>query len=374
MSQRIEFHVLQSFAPSNLNRDDTGSPKDAIFGGVRRSRISSQCLKRAIRTHARSSGLVPDEAASHRTKRVTDLIARELHAKHGVAHDRGVAIAEKVVAGIGSQKKMKLKDGKTDYLMFLGGGEVSRMAAIIAERLPALEAGKAKDVGEAADLATRVLIERRGGGRDVAMFGRMLANLPDGNVDAACQVAHALSTHRVDRDFDYFTAVDDLKPDDTAAADMIGTIEFNSATYYRYSVIDVHALQRNLASDAASAAAVLDAIEGYTRAVIEAAPTGKQNSFAAHNPPSVVLITIRDRQAPRSLANAFERPVTSQAGGYLQTSAERLKEEWLRTDDAFGTAKAAFVLDLTGAFTESPATRLANVDALVAAVRNAAST
>lgn len=372
MSKRIEFHILQSFAPSNLNRDDTGSPKDAIFGGVRRGRISSQCLKRAIRTHARSNGLVPDEAGSQRTKRVTDLIARALRNTHGIPHERGIAAAEKVLAGIGSQKKVKLKDGKTDYLMFLGGGEVNAIAALIAERLEAIEGGKAKDLTEAAEVATRTLTQRQGGGRDVALFGRMLANLPDANIDAACQVAHALSTHRVDREFDYFTAVDDLKPDDTAGADMIGTIEFNSATYYRYSVIDLQALQRNMGGNAASTAHLAETITSFTQAVIEAAPTGKQNSFAAHNPPAVVLVTIRDQQAPRNLANAFERPVTANGNGYIQPSAERLADEWMQTDAAFGSASNAFVLDLTGAFEKTPATSCPSIKTLIDAVRSAA--
>lgn len=372
MSKRIEFHILQSFAPSNLNRDDTGSPKDAIFGGVRRGRISSQCLKRAIRTHARSNGLVPDEAGSQRTKRVTDLIARALRNTHGIPHERGIAAAEKVLAGIGSQKKVKLKDGKTDYLMFLGGGEVNAIAALIAERLEAIEGGKAKDLTEAAEVATRTLTQRQGGGRDVALFGRMLANLPDANIDAACQVAHALSTHRVDREFDYFTAVDDLKPDDTAGADMIGTIEFNSATYYRYSVIDLQALQRNMGGNAASTAHLAETITSFTQAVIEAAPTGKQNSFAAHNPPAVVLVTIRDQQAPRNLANAFERPVTANGNGYIQPSAERLADEWMQTDAAFGSASNAFVLDLTGAFAKTPATSCPSIKTLIDAVRSAA--
>src|SRR5207237_319172 len=174
---RIEVHVLQNFAPSNLNRDDTGSPKDAEFGGHRRARVSSQCLKRAVRGYFKSEKLIDAAHLAERTKRLAGEVAKRLVGKGRPGADAlRAAKAEEAVKNL-------------------------------------LDAGKAADL---------------------ALFGRMLADLPDNNVDAACQVAHSISTNKIHSvEMDYYTAVDDLKPDDTAGADMIGTVEFNSACFYR---------------------------------------------------------------------------------------------------------------------------------------------
>lgn len=347
MPTRVEFHVLQSFAPSNLNRDDTGSPKDALFGGVRRGRISSQALKRAARTHMRDGGLVPPSAASHRTTTLVDLVAKGLK-DGGVDPETAGTAATNVVAAIGKGKnRVKVKDGKTDVLLFVGQDEVAAIVAAVVPNVADAVAGKGKGFDALADAVVKVLEAESRSARDVALFGRMLAVLPGANVDAACQVAHAISTHRVDREFDFYTAVDDLNRDDRVAADMVGTIEFNSACYYRYSVIDLDQLRRNLGGDDQAVAATLAA---YVRAVVEAAPTGKQNSFAAHNPPSTVLVAWRDQGAPRSLANAFERPVAAGHEGYVPASARRLRDEWIKTEIAFGKASRAWLLDLSGAF------------------------
>src|SRR5690606_16261656 len=138
-------------------------------------------------------------------------------------------------------------------------------------------------------------------------FGRMLADLPEVNQDAACQVAHALSTHRVEREFDYFTAVDDKGGADETGAGMIGQVEFNSATFYRYAVIDAHKLLSNLQQDRDL---TLAAVHAFTQAIARAIPTGKQNTFAAHNPPSFIGVTCR-HSGPINLANAYEKPISA---------------------------------------------------------------
>jgi CRISPR-associated protein Cas7/Cse4/CasC subtype I-E len=141
---------------------------------------------------------------------------------------------------------------------------------------------------------------------DLALFGRMLADMPERNQNAACQVAHAISTHAVEREFDFYTAVDDLKPEDTAGADMMGTVEFNSACFYRYAVVDWEKLNENLQGDVELAKKGLKAfLEGF----VMAEPTGKQNTFAAHNPPEFVAVSVRSNTAPRNLANAFETAI-----------------------------------------------------------------
>ncbi len=141
---------------------------------------------------------------------------------------------------------------------------------------------------------------------DVALFGRMLADMPEVNQDAACQVAHAISTHRVEREFDYFTAVDDKGGPDETGAGMIGQVEFNSSTLYRYAVVDAHKLLGNLQQDREL---TLSALEAFTQSVVRAIPSGKQNSFAAHNLPSFVGICLR-HAGPLNLANAFEKPIS----------------------------------------------------------------
>jgi len=373
MSTRIEFHILQSFAPSNLNRDDTGSPKDAVFGGVRRGRISSQALKRATRLHMRDGGLVPESAGSTRSKRLVSLIVDRL--KGRVEPDVAKAAAVNVLGQVGSQKKMQVKAPKgsdeplTEYLMFVGAAELDEIASVIAAQADELKDPKSKSLPEAGKLVTDILKRKGAGSVDVALYGRMLANLPEGNADAACQVAHAISTHRVDREFDYFTAVDDESPEDSSGAGMIGTVEFNSSVYYRYSVVDVDQLKANLGGDPAL---TTRAVAAYARSVVEAAPSGKQNTFAAHNLPSVVLVTLRKEQGPRNLANAFEVPVSGRSGGLVGESAARLLDYWQKVDAAYGPASAAWVLDLTGAFDEANGVmRLASLDELVETVRTA---
>jgi len=204
------------------------------------------------------------------------------------------------------------------------------------------------------------------GGRavDLALFGRMLANMPEKNQNAACQVAHAISTHTVEREFDFYTAVDDLKPEDTAGADMMGTVEFNSACFYRYAVVDWAKLGENLQDDQELAAKGLRSfLEGF----VIAEPTGKQNTFAAHNAPEFVLVTVRRNTAPRNLANAFETAVRAR-DGLTRKSAEALLAKALALQTAYGGESAAFALDLTGAEVGGVAKPVASLQELLDAV------
>lgn len=355
MPTRIDVHVLQSVGPSNLNRDDTGSPKDALFGGVRRGRISSQALKRAARAYMRDGGLVPPAATAHRTMLLVGLLAEAL-AKKGVANDTAIEAATNVVGALGDKKRVKVKDGKTDVLLFVGRGEIDAIAAAVVDDVEAAASGKGKAFDACAAAANEALRSGGSGARDVALFGRMLAVLPAANVDAACQVAHALSTHRVEREFDFYTAVDDLNDSsDRVAADMVGSIEFNSACYYRFSTIDLDQLRRNLGGPKAAPSDVVKeeaaaTVDAYVRAVVATLPTGKQNSFAAHAPPAMVLVGWRTQGAPRSLVNAFERGVPASPDGYVDASVRRLRDAWVHTEAAFGTADHAWLMDLSGAF------------------------
>lgn len=358
MKHLLEIHILQNFAPSNLNRDDTGSPKDAIFGGYRRGRISSQCLKRAAREYVRNhpNGL-PQEALALRTKRLVQALVDQLEAKGRNPEEA----RQKIVLALGGMGLKVDDEGKTQYLLFLGRQEMAGIADLVDrhwENLVAPQAEeegakkKAKDAKKAAkeavpDEIKKALGKILDGGKalDVALFGRMLADLPEKNQDAACQVAHALSTHAVEREFDFYTAVDDLKPDDNAGADMIGTVEFNSACFYRYAALDLEKLRANLQCDTEL---MLRGLEAFLRAIVKAKPSGKQNSFAAHNDPEYVLFTVRQEADPRNLANAFEKPVRpSREKSLTEASVERLEAKWQKLSAAYGQNGAAWVLNLT---------------------------
>lgn len=339
--KKLELHILQNFAPSNLNRDDTGAPKDCEFGGYRRARISSQCLKRAVRQTFRQHELVPEEQLAVRTKRIVAQIADRL-----VSKDRPRPESEAfAVFVLGGAKLKVVENGLTQYLLYLPTRNIGLLAELIdetwdelsqacplvgAEREAAVAAGGEAEVDEVKgrgksksknkekakardavpkDITARVtsILEDGSQTADLALFGRMIADNPDWNVDAACQVAHAFSTNRVSMDFDFFTAVDDFRPADTAGSGMMGTVQFNSACFYRYSVIDLDQLAKTLGENEIGELTRSTAL-AYVRAAALAVPTGKQNSMAAQNPPSYVLAVIRSGGMPISLANAFLVP------------------------------------------------------------------
>lgn len=353
----VELHLIQNFAPANLNRDDTGAPKDCEFGGVRRARISSQCLKRAIRRSFASDRLIPEERRAVRTKRILRELTDRLAAtgKDEVDTRR---VVEAVLRGNG----LKLDgDGLTEYLLFLGRDEIDAVAAVCADYwgdlialaapapVAATEGGRTrrgadKRAGRAALPPTVAsAVERLFGGStaaDLGLFGRMLADLPARNVEAACQVAHAISTHRVAVEFDFFSAVDELqRPDDKegAGAGMLGTVEFNSACYYRYASVDIEQLTTNLGGDRELAAQTLDA---FLRASFRAIPTGKQNSMAAQNWPAFALAEVR-AAARCSLANAFAKPVTAgPSGDLIGGSIVALDEHWAALRTMYGAEDA----------------------------------
>lgn len=339
----VELHILQNFAPSNLNRDDTGSPKSCEFGGFRRARISSQAIKRAMRTEFKA-GLLPLENVGQRSKRLREVVAALL-ANRGRDLEQSQEVFDAAMGALGilSEKRGDEASSEvlTEVLMFADEFNLKQFAeacdANWAELVGAYKKvweplkGKkpAKDQAKKAitDSARKQLENALDGARsaDIALFGRMLADLPQGNVDAASQVAHAISTHQVTADFDYYTAVDDRKPEDTAGADMIGTVEFNSACFYRYANIDVGQLEKNLGGDKGLAVAT---VRAFLRASRDAIPTGKQNSFAARNLPSFVFAVVRE-SGFCSLANAFVRPVRPRGEEDLvQISIDSLTRHW----------------------------------------------
>lgn len=363
MTLFIETHIIQNFAPSNLNRDDTGAPKDAIFGGHRRARISSQCLKRAARLEAKAAELFPSDALGTRTKklmqRVLDLLPEDKRSEAGPR-------IRNAFAAIGLSID---EEGQAQYLVYLGEKELAGFAKLVQTNWEALapKAGEGKKSKKEtkADLPSDVRKEALAlldGGKaaDVALFGRMLADLPQANIDAACQVAHAISTHKVDREFDYFTAMDDLASPEESGAAMIETTEFNSACFYRYAAIDMGKLCQNLQGDSDLALASLKA---FLLATVRAIPSGKQNSFAAHNPPAFVGVALRTG-APRNLSNAFETPVWPKREQPLsELSVAALARQEQKLSAAYGAGEWN-CLDLTGAWPQDLGQTSQSLDAL----------
>ncbi|WP_380286330.1 type I-E CRISPR-associated protein Cas7/Cse4/CasC [Kitasatospora purpeofusca] len=321
----LDVHILQTVPPSNLNRDDTGSPKSAMYGGVRRARVSSQAWKRA--TRRAFEGLLDPAELGVRTKKVAELLAARITAL-GVElkePEAWQAAADTITAATGAKveppkRKAKAAEGddpapESQYLMFLSGRQLDALAALAAEGLK--ESGGLKEFFK--DKENRARAREAANTRhsvDIALFGRMVADASDINVDAAAQVAHAISVHAVENESDYYTAVDDQRADDEPGAGMIGTVDFNSATLYRYAAVDVDRLRENLGdglrADEPAAEPVRRAVEAFVEAFVTSIPTGKMNTFANQTLPDAVIVKVRSAR-PISFAGAFEEAV--QAGG-----------------------------------------------------------
>jgi CRISPR system Cascade subunit CasC len=308
----VDLHVLQTVPPSCINRDDTGSPKTAVYGGVTRARVSSQSWKKAVRDLFKDE-LFSESDLGVRTKRIVKMIAAEIEAQGGTDSEK---LAIKVLADAGLKlKEDKNKEAETGALFFLSSAQGKALAAL------AIRGGADKKEAKAA------LTQQPG--IDIALFGRMVADDPSLNTDASAQVAHSISTHKVSNEFDYFTAVDDMSPEDNAGAGMIGTVEYNSSTLYRYATVAVHELAGALGED------TVRAVTGFTDAFIRSMPTGKQNTFANRTLPYAVVATVRTDQ-PINLVGAFEKPIGAGSGGYEEGSAaafvahaQKVYADWL---------------------------------------------
>ncbi|WP_282206417.1 type I-E CRISPR-associated protein Cas7/Cse4/CasC [Kitasatospora fiedleri] len=345
----LDVHALQSVPPSNLNRDDTGAPKTAVYGGATRARVSSQAWKRATRRYF-DTILDPAELGV-RTKRVAELLAERITAlAPGTGQDRALALAAEVLQTATGSKieppKRKVEQAKksggddpapeSSYLMFLSSRQLDHLAALAVEGADDIKAFfKDKDA--------KARAKKIADGRhsvDIALFGRMVADSTDINVDAAAQVAHALGVHRSETESDYFTAVDDRNTDAEPGAGMIGTVDFNSATLYRYAALDVDLLGRNLGrgldENEPPATPVRRAVEAFLEAFVSSLPTGKINTFGNHTLPDAVLVTLRTSR-PVSFVGAFEKPVTPDVdGGHLAPACARLADYAPEIERAYG--------------------------------------
>lgn len=320
----VDIYAIQTVPSSNINRDDTGNPKSALFGGAYRARVSSQAWKKAIRSEF--AGLLDEKDLGVRTKLAAELIAEAITDKRPDLSDDAIALAVAALnaAGIAveASKRSGEDEGKpsTKYLVFISRAEMAKLADVAIKWH-----GQADDWKSAASKQMKkdvASVFHGLHGVEIALFGRMLADAPDLNVDACCQVAHAISVDAVTQEYDYFTAVDDCAADDNAGAGMIGTIGFNSSTLYRYATIDVNSLTDQLGSREASSKAVVAFVEAFVRAM----PTGKQNTFANRTLPNSVMVSLRDCQ-PVNLVSAFECPVRADSGESISRRASELLGE-----------------------------------------------
>ncbi|AGB27116.1 CRISPR-associated protein, Cse4 family (plasmid) [Mycobacterium sp. JS623] len=339
----VDTHILQSVPPSNINRDDTGSPKTAIFGGAQRARVSSQAWKRA--TRSRFNATLDKSNIGCRTKRVVEKLSEQIHQLDGglsTEDARRLASQTLTAAGITLTTPKPPKDAPkgfqpielTSSLLFVSAGQYAKLAelAVAAHQASAKVARK---------VAKQAINSEHS--FDVALFGRMVADDLNLNVDAAAQVAHAISVQAVEPEFDYFAAVDDMQErDQQAGAGMIGTIEFNSSTLYRYATVNVPGLRQNLGDSTAAARAVAAFVDSF----ILSMPTGKLSTFANRTVPEAILVSVRSDQ-PINLVGAFENPIQPRAdGSVVAKAAAALADRHRAVADVYGPPVKTWVASL----------------------------
>lgn len=319
---RIEFHILQSFPVSCLNRDDVGSPKSAMIGGTQRARVSSQCWKRAIRLAMHDYCGV--QTAS-RTRLVQGLIADACTAL-GATTEQALACGEAAAKAL----TKTVKDGESDTLFFISKAEANAFAEYF--KANAFDAEKAaKELLKVIKSNVNTVMD----GVDIALFGRMAASAPEVNVEAAASVAHAISTHKVASKVEFFTAVDDVKVEnDLQGSGHMGSLEFNSATYYRYVSLDLGQLLTNLGGDASLD--LSEAIEAFTKALYLAIPSARQTTMTASTIWDYARVLIRKGQRIQA---SFEKAVTTSKDTptILAASKVQLKDQLDRTEKLSGS-------------------------------------
>lgn len=346
----VDFHILQTVPPSCINRDDTGSPKTAVYGGVLRARVSSQAWKHAMRAAFAENARLD---VGKRTKKAAELVKAQILVLDPEL-DAADKLAKKALenAGIKFDEKSKKDDTVTKALFFMSTAQAKALAELAVEG-----SADKKQYRDALKAAPSM---------DMALFGRMVADDPSLNYDAAAQVAHSISTHAVQNEYDYFTAVDDCQAEDNAGAGHLGTVEYNSSTLYRYATVNVMELAGQL-----GAAQAAETVRAFGEAFLFSMPTGKQNTFANRTLPDAVYVTLREDQ-PVNLCGAFERAVPRSAQGYAAPSKAALAQYAQQMYSSFAEAPAQSFTVGSGLEELAPAqTAKAMLDALEKAVRDA---
>ncbi len=391
-SKIIEFHILQSFPVSCLNRDDVGSPKTAVVGGVQRARVSSQCWKRQVRLAMQDFDINLGCRTKHITKLIIDACHQKLKADNLEITD---ALAENIkqlgeyvskILDDKSSADKKTDEYKASTLIFLSNSDATRIAEAmspfhfsltklgekleeISQSLKSAKKEKEKDLILSIQEEKKALDKIKSitalfndfnafhDGLDIALFGRMVANAATMNVEATCSFSHAISTHKSSSEVEFFTALDDCQQQDETGSAHMGSLEFNSATYYRYISLDLGQLYQTL-----DAQDLPKAVEAFTKALFVAVPSARQTTQSAASAWEYAKVLVRKGQR---LQIPFEKPVRAeQGGGYLQPSIEALKNELNKKEKLAGSLFGKLD-EYTFGEDES-----FNIDDLVAALKN----
>jgi CRISPR system Cascade subunit CasC len=316
--KHLELHIIQSVPVSCLNRDDLNSPKTAIFGGAQRARVSSQSWKRAIREMAKE--ISPDDFKGLRTRYIIEPIMAQLKALGKKDQD-----AAELSQEIGAALATKDTEKRVKTLLFSTEKEIQEFAKVYVEaktpaaRKKAIEAMIGKTPQDAAD---------------IALFGRMVASDYTVQLEGTAMFSHALSTHKVDNEIDFFSAVDD-RPQEEPGAAHTSTLEFNSATYYRFAALNLNMLADSDHLGGLSREERQNVVRTFIEATIKAIPGARKNTMNSNTMPDYVLGVVREKGHPIQLANAFENPVRAN-NGYAAQSIEQLKLEYKKLSETWG--------------------------------------
>ncbi|WP_127958188.1 type I-E CRISPR-associated protein Cas7/Cse4/CasC [Serratia microhaemolytica] len=300
---RIEYHILQSFPVSCLNRDDVGAPKTAVVGGVTRARVSSQCWKRQVRLTLQQLGI----KLAVRTKKVAELLSQACEAL-GASSEQATHCSKKMADYLAD-----------DTLLFISQTEAQAFAEYAQNIGFDAEKIKEKELGKLAKKTLTPAID----GLDIALFGRMVAKAAEMNIEAAASFSHAISTHKVANEVEFFTAMDDRQTEPGSAH--MGSLEFNSATYYRYISLDLGQLAQTFAGveTPADSDQLKQAIAAFTKALYLAVPSARQTTQSAASPWEFAKVLVRKGQR---LQVPFEQPVKATQNGFLSPSIQSLKQ------------------------------------------------
>jgi CRISPR system Cascade subunit CasC len=322
--KHIELHILQSVPVSCLNRDDLNSPKTAIFGGVQRARVSSQCWKRAIREMAKEES--PDFFNGMRTRNIIEPLTKILKTS-GLSEAETKEGVEKIVDAfknkIDTEKRVKT-------LVFTTTKELELIANEYAKTKDAKKAVKAGGKNFMRDAA------------DIALFGRMVADDQEMKVEGVSLFSHAISTHKVDNEIDYFTAVDDFPSEGDSGAAMASTLEFNSATYYRFAALNLDMFKDQDHLGSMSVDERRDVVKAFIKSTLMGMPGARKGSMNGNTLPGYVLCVIREKGHPIQLVNAFEKPVFEK-NGVFEKSVERLKDEYKKQNETWDLVEKACI-------------------------------
>lgn len=337
-----EIHMLRNYPPTNLNRDDSGAPKSCLFGGTNRGRISSQCLKRSWRTSPLLVQAIGSKYLGKRTRRLPDLVAERL-TEMGVSSDYVQELLP-ILSGFGNPKGTENSKGNyTKQMIFYAPEDIQAVADVVKEKLDAC-----KTVKQVKALTAKKLQESVKGAEirpitlDIALFGRMVTSNAFRDVEAAMQVAHAISTNKINMESDYFTAIDDFLSGATleeSGAGMLETTDYNSSCYYSYASLDSDILWENLKNTQDAKGLMQKAIPALIRTMALTNPSGMQNRFAGNVLPSAILVECKEEKVPVSMVNAFVHPVEpNYQNGYdlVKGSIQALAQQVKSIQDSYG--------------------------------------